>query len=223
MCGRFTLTLDPGELQEKLDLGPFLEMYQPRYNIAPTQPVSVVRDGKSRAIEQFRWGLIPSWAKDMEIGSRMINARAETLVEKPSFRNLIKKKRCLILSNGFFEWSIQDPLKGKTPYYFQVDHGEPFTFAGLYDEWKPAESENVLSCTIITCAPNELIATYHNRMPVILSEKDRWNWLEEKSPVDSILDMLLPFPSERISVCPVSKAINSPQNDSPQILLPENP
>jgi len=223
MCGRFTLTLDPGELQEKLDLGPFLEMYQPRYNIAPTQPVSVVRDGKSRAIEKFRWGLIPFWAKDMEIGSRMINARAETLVEKPSFRNLIKKKRCLILANGFFEWSIQDPLKGKAPFYFQVDHGEPFTFAGLYDEWKPTESENVLSCTIITCAPNELIATYHNRMPVILSEKDRWNWLEEKSPVDSILDMLLPFPSERISVYPVSKAINSPQNDSPQILLPENP
>jgi len=223
MCGRFTLTLDPGELQEKLDLGPFLEMYQPRYNIAPTQPVSVVRDGKSRAIEQFRWGLIPSWAKDMEIGSRMINARAETLVEKPSFRNLIKKKRCLILADGFFEWSVQDTAKGKTPYYFQVDHGEPFTFAGLYDEWKPAESENVLSCTIITCAPNELIATYHNRMPVILSEKDRWNWLEEKSPVDSILDMLLPFPSERISVYPVSKAINSPQNDSPQFLLPENP
>jgi putative SOS response-associated peptidase YedK len=223
MCGRFTLTLDPGELQDKLDLGPFLEMYQPRYNIAPTQPVSVVRDGKSRAIEQFRWGLIPFWAKDMEIGSRMINARAETLVEKPSFRNLIKKKRCLILANGFFEWSIQDPLKGKAPFYFQVDHGEPFTFAGLYDEWKPTESENVLSCTIITCAPNELIATYHNRMPVILSEKDRWNWLEEKSPVDSILDMLLPFPSERISVYPVSKAINSPQNDSPQILLPENP
>jgi putative SOS response-associated peptidase YedK len=222
MCGRFTLTLDPGELQEKLDLGPFLEMYQPRYNIAPTQPVSVVRDGASRAIEQFRWGLIPSWAKDMDIGNRMINARAETLIEKPSFRNLIKRKRCLILADGFFEWSVQDPAKGKVPFYFQVDDGEPFTFAGLYDEWKPPEGEKVFSCTIITCAPNELVNSYHNRMPVILGKEKRWKWIEEGLPIDPALNMLLPYPAEEMSVRQVSKAINSPQNDSPDILLAEN-
>jgi putative SOS response-associated peptidase YedK len=222
MCGRFTLTLDPGELQEKLELGPFLEMYQPRYNISPTQPVSVVRDVTSKAIEQFRWGLIPSWAKDMEIGSRMINARAETLVEKPSFRNLIKRKRCLILADGFFEWSVQDPGKGKVPFYFQVDHGNPFTFAGLYDEWKPSEGEKVLSCTIITCTPNSLVNSYHNRMPVILGKEDRWKWIEETLPIDPALNMLSPYPADDMSVRQVSKAINSPQNDSPQYLLKDN-
>jgi len=222
MCGRFTLTLDPGELQEKLDLGPFLEMYQPRYNIAPTQPVSVVRDATSKAIEQFRWGLIPSWAKDMEIGSRMINARAETLVEKPSFRNLIKKKRCLILADGFFEWSVQDPSKGKIPFYFQVDHGEPFTFAGLYDEWNPSEGEKVLSCTIITCAPNTLINSYHNRMPVILGKDIRWKWIDKTLPLDLVENMLLPYPAEEMSVYSASKAINSVQYDSPQFLMTEN-
>ena len=219
MCGRFTLTLDPGELQEKLDLGPFLEMYQPRYNIAPTQPVSVVRDGASRAIEQFRWGLIPSWAKDMDIGNRMINARAETLIEKPSFRNLIKRKRCLILADGFFEWSIQDPAKGKAPFYFQVDDGEPFTFAGLYDEWKPPEGEKVLSCTIITCAPNELVAQYHSRMPVILTEKDRWEFLNEDNPMELAFDMLKPYPTKAMSAREVSTTINNPKNDSSRILF----
>jgi putative SOS response-associated peptidase YedK len=222
MCGRFTLTLDPGELQEKLELGPFLEMYQPRYNISPTQPVSVVRDVITRAIEQFRWGLIPSWAKDMEIGSRMINARAETLAEKPSFKNLIKRKRCLILADGFFEWSVQDPDKGKAPFYFQVGHGEPFTFAGLYDEWKVPESEKVLSCTIITCAPNKLVNSYHNRMPVILGKEDRWKWIEETLPIELALNMLSPYPADDMSVRQVSKAINSPHNDSPQYLLKDN-
>jgi putative SOS response-associated peptidase YedK len=222
MCGRFTLTLDPGELQEKLELGPFLEMYQPRYNIAPTQPVSVVRDVTTRAIEQFRWGLIPSWAKDMEIGSRMINARSETVAEKPSFKNLIKRKRCLILADGFFEWSVQDPVKGKVPFYFQVGHGDPFTFAGLYDEWKPSEGEKVLSCTIITCTPNSLVNSYHNRMPVILGKEDRWKWVEETLPIDPALNMLSPYPADDMSVRQVSKAINSPQNDSPQYLLKDN-
>jgi putative SOS response-associated peptidase YedK len=222
MCGRFTLTLDPGELQEKLELGPFLEMYQPRYNIAPTQPVSVVRDVTTRAIEQFRWGLIPSWAKDMEIGSRMINARSETVAEKPSFKNLIKRKRCLILADGFFEWSVQDPVKGKVPFYFQVGHGDPFTFAGLYDEWKPSEGEKVLSCTIITCTPNSLVNSYHNRMPVILGKEDRWKWVEETLPLDPALNMLSPYPADDMSVRQVSKAINSPQNDSPQYLLKDN-
>jgi putative SOS response-associated peptidase YedK len=125
----------------------------------------------------------------------------------------------LILADGFFEWSVQDPSKGKIPFYFQVDHGEPFTFAGLYDEWKPAEGEKVFSCTIITCAPNELVAQFHSRMPVILTEENRWEWLEEKSSVESILDLLLPFPSEKLSVRAVSKAINSPHNDSPLFLM----
>lgn len=222
MCGRFTLTLDPGELQEKLDLGPFLEMYQPRYNISPTQPVSVVRNLTSRAIEQFRWGLIPSWAKDMEIGNRMINARAETLVEKPSFRNLIKRRRCLVLADGFFEWSVQASAKTKIPYYFQLEAGKPFTFAGLYDEWKSTEGNSIISCTIITCEPNSLLEKYHNRMPVILGAENRWTWLDDHASQNTLLDMLKPYSPQEMSVRQVSLAVNSPHNDSPDILLAEN-
>lgn len=220
MCGRFTLTLDPGELQEKLDLGPYLQVYEPRYNIAPSQSVSVVRDGGNREIEQFRWGLIPFWAKDESIGNRMINARAETIADKPSFRNSFKKKRCLILADGFFEWSVQDPALGKTPFYFQIKGGEPFTFAGLYDEWKTEQDENILSCTIITSEPNALVAKYHNRMPVILSAEKRWEWLKDGTSPDELLDMLAPSPAALMNVRPVSKDVNNPKNDSIDNLLP---
>lgn len=223
MCGRFTLTLDPGELQEKLELGPFVEMYQPHYNIAPTQSVSVVRDPQSRSIEQFKWGLIPFWAKDKEIGNRMINARAETLTEKPSFRSLITKKRCLILADGFFEWSTLGNSQPKSPYYFQLENGEPFTFAGLYDEWRPDPENKILSCTIITCTPNELISKYHDRMPVIMPIQHRWDWLNPAISLPTLLSMLSPFPASRMSARPVSKLINLPLNDFPEVLDPITP
>jgi len=219
MCGRFTLTLDPGELQESLDLGPFLQLYQPRYNISPTQPIAIVRDCETKAIELFRWGLVPSWAKDIAIGSKMINARSETIAEKPSFRSAFKKRRCLILADGFFEWSALKSDTSKTPFYFQVDNGLAFTFAGLYEVWHSPEGDQLPTCTIITCEPNNLVQKYHNRMPVILSEEDRWTWLDLDSNPDSLQKMLSPFSASRMSVRPVSKAISNPLNDSPEFLL----
>lgn len=218
MCGRFTLTLDPGELQESLDLGPFLQMYQPRYNIAPTQPVALVRDPETKAIELFRWGLVPSWAKDISIGSRMINARAESVHEKPSFRNAFKSRRCLILADGFFEWSEVTPDVGKSPFYFQIDQGTPFTFAGLYEIWHSPEGDELPTCTIITCASNDLVNKYHNRMPVILPSALRWEWLNKDASQTELISMMQPYPAKAMSVKEVSRAVNSPKNDGPDIL-----
>lgn len=218
MCGRFTLTLDPGELQESLDLGPFIQMYQSRYNIAPTQPVALVRDLQTRAIELFRWGLVPSWSKDIEIGSRLINARSETLQEKPSFRNAFKSRRCLILADGFFEWGQSAGSGGKIPYYFQLDQGAAFTFAGLYETWHSPEGDILPTCTIITCAANTLVSKIHPRMPVILPPEVRWAWLDPSQKPTDLQTMLMPYSPEQMQVREVSRLVNSPYNEGPQIL-----
>lgn len=223
MCGRFTLTLDPGELQEDLELGPFMQMYQPRYNIAPLQPVALVRDAETKAIELFRWGLVPSWAKDIEIGNRLINARSETLAEKPSFRNAFKYRRCLILADGFFEWSSKDVVGGKKPFYYQLKEGAPFTMAGLYEIWRFPGGDELPTCTIITCAANELVEQVHNRMPVILSPEARWLWLDKEAHPSELNKMLQPFSPELMQVREVSKIVNNPAVDSPEILQKNKP
>jgi putative SOS response-associated peptidase YedK len=221
MCGRYTLTLDPGELQELLDLGPFIHIVQPRYNIAPSQPVPIVKDFQTRAVELYRWGLVPFWSKDPTIGSRMINARAETVSEKPAYRGAYKYRRCLILADGFFEWSDNQKTGAKTPYYFKLKDDRPFTFAGLYEHWEPPEGGELHTCTILTCEPNELVGNYHNRMPVILSERTRWPWINPETPNPALMDSLVAYPSEEMKCTPVSRAVNSPQNDSPDILEPD--
>ena len=223
MCGRFTLTLDPGELQEALELGPFLQLYQPRYNIVPTQPVALVRDPETRTIELFRWGLVPSWAKDISIGNQMINARGESVHEKPSFRSAFKSRRCLILADGFFEWSQTSPGQGKTPYYFQVEGGQAITFAGLYETWRSPEGDELPTCTIITCAANELVSRYHQRMPVILPQELRWAWLSQEKDQAALRAMLEPYDSQRMQVREVSRLVNSPGNDNPEILIKNQP
>jgi len=218
MCGRFTLTLDPAELQESLDLGPFLQMYQPRYNIAPTQPIALVRDPGTKAIELFRWGLVPSWSKDIEIGNKLINARSETIHEKTSFRNAFKNRRCLILADGFFEWTQEPSGDAKKPLYYQVDQGAAFTFAGLYEIWRSPEGDELPTCAIITCAANSLIRQVHNRMPVILPADVRWDWLNKDRTPFELIRMLSPFPAEHMQVREVSKLVNNPSNDRPEVL-----
>jgi putative SOS response-associated peptidase YedK len=220
MCGRFTLTLDPGELQEILDLGPFVHVVQPRYNIAPSQPVPIVKDSQKREVELYRWGLVPSWAGDPKIGYRMINARSETAHEKPSFRAAFKRRRCLILADGFFEWRAEQKAGPKTPYLFKLKNDDPFTFAGLYEHWQAPQGGELHTCTILTCKPNELVKQYHNRMPVMLGAKERWTWLEEEAPQDTLLDLLGPYPADEMKCYPVSKMVNSPNNDSPEVLNP---
>jgi putative SOS response-associated peptidase YedK len=222
MCGRFTLTVDAESIQMFFpwlkDIPPQIV---PRYNIAPTQPIAVVPHSEPGAITHMVWGLIPFWAKDPKIGSRMINARAETLAEKPSFKNAFKRRRCLILADGFYEWVKQPGEKAKTPYFIHLENGNPFAFAGLWEEWQSPEGSQLQSATIITTEPNDLVAPLHNRMPVILPEDRYRDWLtpEEINPAD-LQPLLKPYPSDGMEAYPVSKLVNSPANDRPEAILP---
>lgn len=221
MCGRFTLTVDPAQIQAAF---PWLEVppgVTPRYNIAPTQPVAVVTNNGENRLDFFVWGLIPSWAKDPEIGSRMINARAETLAEKPSFRTAFRRRRCLVLADGFYEWRQEPGAKAKTPMYIRMESGEPFAFAGLWESWNSPDGSNILSCTIITTEPNALTAKIHNRMPVILPSEAIGEWLDpgERKP-EELNRFLQPYPANEMIAFPVSRLVNSPQNESPECIAP---
>ncbi len=216
MCGRFTLTLDPGDLQEELNLNISSGLLTPRYNIAPSQPVAVVRDGITRSVELFQWGLVPSWAKDVSIGYKMINARSETIAEKPSFRTPFARKRCLIPADGFYEWAQSNG--GKTPYYFYLKDHKPFTFAGLWEEWKPSEGEPLRTCTIITCEANDTLKTYHERMPVILPADLRWLWLDPAAQAPELQSWLKPYPAEEMAWHEVSRLVNKPDMDSAELI-----
>jgi putative SOS response-associated peptidase YedK len=221
MCGRFTLTVDPAQLQEALPGIQIPPHVAPRYNIAPTQPVAVVPNNGENRLDFFVWGLIPSWAKDPEIGSRMINARAETLSEKPSFRTAFRRRRCLIPASGFYEWKAGPDGKSKTPMYIYMKSGKPFSFAGLWEVWNSKDGSTIFSCTIITGQPNSLVEKIHNRMPVILKPEDYGKWLNqaEQRPED-LVPLLVPYPADEMDAYPVSKMVNSPDNDLPGLVLP---
>lgn len=188
--------LEPEELRESLELGELPVELLPNSNISPGQNVPVVLNPITREVKMFRWGLVPGWAKDPKIGYKMFNARAETLTEKPSFRKLLPRRRCLILTDGFYEWKEIDGKK--YPFYFTLIDQKPFTFAGLWDTWQKPEGEVLYSCTLITTEPNELLSQYHNRMPVILGKDQRWQWLEDTS-MEDLKALLKPFPAEKMS------------------------
>ena len=221
MCGRFTLTVDPADLKEELQNFTFPPRFTPRFNIAPSQPIlAIPNNGKNKA-DFFVWGLIPSWAKDPAIGNRLINARGETLSEKPSFRGSYKYKRCLILADGFYEWKAQPGTKTKTPYFIHMKDRKPFAFAGLWDEWNGSDGSQVQSCTIITTSPNELMATIHDRMPVILSPKDYEHWLDTSPQTpDKLQPLIKPFPAAQMSAYPVSTMVNKPEVDRAELVVP---
>jgi putative SOS response-associated peptidase YedK len=216
MCGRYTLTIDIKTVAEKFGVPAALDT-SPRYNIAPTQEVvSVMRNGTSH-LARLRWGLIPSWAKDESIGSRMINARAETLTEKPSFKGLLRSKRCLIVADGFYEWKQENG--SKIPMYMTLKSGEPFAFAGLWDLWKSPDGEHIRSCTIITTEPNDLVAPIHNRMPAILLPGAYADWLDPDIRDEQALShWLVPYPAEEMTARPVSRLVNDPKRDSPELI-----
>ena len=216
MCGRYTLTVDIKAVAEKFGVPATLET-SPRYNIAPTQEVvTIMRNGASH-LAWLRWGLIPSWSKDESIGSRMINARAETLAEKPSFKGLLRSKRCLIVADGFYEWKQENGFK--TPMYIGLKDREPFAFAGLWDQWKAPDGQQVRSCTIITTEPNELIAPIHNRMPAILLPDAYELWLDPDVHDEHALShWLAPYPSDEMMARPVSRLVNDPKRDSPELI-----
>jgi putative SOS response-associated peptidase YedK len=218
VCGRYTLKTSVDTLVEQFGIDEYPSSITPSYNIAPTQEVAaVIAEDEKRKLQMLRWGLIPSWADDPGIGNRMINARAETVSQKPSFRNAFKQRRCLILTDGFYEW--QRGQGGKQPYYIHMKDGSPFAFAGLWESWR--NGEEIRSCTIITTDANELVGEIHNRMPVILPPEDYELWLdpdfEEK---EALTSLLRPHPSEVIEAYPVSRRVNSPSNNAPECIEP---
>lgn len=217
MCGRFTLA-SPGKIVAEvfgLDEQPFLV---PRFNIAPTQDVTVVRapSGRRQAGAQ-QWGLVPSWARDESIGSKLINARAETVAEKPAFRAALRARRCLVIANGFYEW--QAASGRKQPWYFRARHGLPFAFAGLWERWQPPSGDAVESCTIITTEANEVVRPVHERMPVILAPECLDRWLTG-GPADELQALLRPAPEELLLAYPVGLGVNNPGHDDPSCIAP---
>lgn len=220
MCGRFTLTVSPNTLSNLFNTE-WSSPFKPRYNIAPTQQVPVVRsspEDNSLHIDLLKWGLIPSWAKDPSIGSHMINARSETLEEKPSFRTAFKHRRCIIPASGFYEWQMVD--KRKQPYYISMNNNIPMLFAGLWDHWKAPDGTVIESCSIISTSSNEIISSLHDRMPVILPEHDINAWLHSSTTADELKSLLKPCPSDLMQLYPVSNVVNSPKNDSPECIQP---
>ena len=224
MCGRYTLATSQEQLQERFSVqGGNLEI-QPRYNVAPTQSVLTVTSNAEHQnqAEYMRWGLIPSWAKDASMGARMINARAETLAEKPSFRRALQKRRCLVLADGFYEWKSGG--KSKTPFYLALRTREPFGMAGLWETWKAPSGEWIHSCTIITTEANDLVDRIHNRMPVILPQDVEATWLDQDINDPGFLTELLgPYPADEMEAYQVSTLINSPANETPECITPVEP
>ena len=220
MCGRFTLTATPDELQRAfpwLILPEADDALPPRYNIAPSQPIPVVPNNGENKLDYFVWGLIPFWAKDPKIGNRLINARGETLAEKPSFKAAYKYRRCLVLADGFYEWETET----RRPHYARMKSGNPFAFAAIWERWQSSDGSEVLSSAIITTEPNEVIAPIHNRMPVILLPEDYDRWLTPgEVPAGELDPLLKPYPSEEMEIYPVSTVVNNPRNDHAACIRP---
>jgi putative SOS response-associated peptidase YedK len=218
MCGRYTLRTPVDSLAEAFEIEEYPSSITPNYNIAPTQEVAaVVEEDEKRKLEMLHWGLIPSWAKDPSIGNKMINARAETVAEKPSFRRAFKVRRCLILADGFYEWKKTDD--GKQPYHVKMEDGSLFAFAGLWETWQ--NGEEIRSCTIITTDANDLMSEIHHRMPVILHPEDYAMWLDHDFEEKEVLTTLLkPYPADVMEAYPVSRRVNKPSNNEPSVLEP---
>jgi len=220
MCGRFTIAVEPAELQEEFDFPQMPSDWVMRYNVSPTQPVAVITSTTNKHIEFFKWGLIPGWAQDPAIGERLTNARSETLTEKPSFHQAFQKRRCLILADGFYEWRRSKEARGgSAPFRFIKKDKKPFAFAGLWELWRSPEGEEVKSCTIITCAANPVVAAVHERMPVMLLKQDYWNWLD-LSDQSSLLGLLKPYPPELMEGYPVGKGVNDVSLDRKELIEP---
>jgi putative SOS response-associated peptidase YedK len=216
MCGRYTLRTPVDALAERFETDETPSSIAANYNVAPTQGVATVLvEGGKRKLEMLHWGLIPSWADDPSVGNRMINARAETVAEKRSFRNAFRNHRCLVLADGFYEW--QKGANGKQPYYIRMQDDSPFAFAGLWESWH--NGTEIRSATIITTDANDVVAPIHTRMPVILHPEDYGLWLdpdfEEKEPLTTLLK---PYPTEAMEAYPVSRRVNSPSNNEPNVI-----
>ena len=222
MCGRFVYAAQCDENQLAFPQVIFPNEMPLRYNIAPGQDITAIANNAEPRADTFKWGLIPSWAKDHKIVNRLINARGETLAEKPSFRTAFKRRRCLIPTTGFYEWQSNLDSRTKTPMYIALKSGTPFAFAGLWELWHSPEGESIQSCTIITTEPNGLMAPIHNRMPVILPANAYDLWLDPAERTD-LQDLFVPYSAQEMIAHPVSTLVNSPMNDTPDCLKSVQP
>lgn len=214
MCGRYTIVVSMEELMLRyLNELPTNRYHTPRYNVAPMQNVlAVVHDGEKNRLGELRWGLVPSWASDDRIGSKMINARSETLLEKPSFKSLVKRKRAIVPADGFYEWK-QNGGK-KQPMRITMKDGAIFSMAALYDTWNAPDGRKISTCTIITTTPNSLMADIHDRMPVILRPEDEASWLNrDNDDVGQLTSLLLPYSADAMRAYPVSPIVGNVKND----------
>lgn len=224
MCGRFSLHQTGEVLAEAFNLEA-VPLVAPRYNIAPTQTVSTLISTPQKPDPHFyplRWGLIPSWAKEASIGQRLFNARAETVAQKPSFRAAFKRRRCLILADGFYEWQAPENGTAKQPYYLFLKHHQPFAFAGLWEHWiSPRSGVEIQTCVILTTAANTFMESIHDRMPVILPPADYERWLDpENDDPQALQSLLRPYAADAMEGYPVSTLVNRPQHDAPDCIIP---
>ena len=224
MCGRFTIISDPVAYQMEFDIqidGQVLNDWKARYNVVPSQAIPVVAQSETLVLKFMRWGLIPPWGKADNKKFQLINVRAESILEKPYFRNLLQKQqRCFILADGFYEWQAPGPgAKTKIPHYFRLKERKPFVFASLWDSGEIREGTQENTCAIITCNPNPLVAPIHQRMPVILNAQTGQEWLG-LTDLSHLLALLKPYPAEEMTSHEVSRLVNSPAADSPDCILP---
>ncbi len=221
MCGRFLEISKPQAIADAMGVPvDRIPAHKPRYNISPTHPVFGVRvQGAKRVIDVFAWGLVPVWAKDPSIGARLINARSETVEEKPSFRGSFKNSRCLIIADGFYEWRRMGA--GKQPYLIRLKSREPFGFGGLWSHWTGPDGSEISSCAILTTSPNAVMKPIHDRMPVIIPKDRIGEWLDHnRYDPRQLSDFFRPYPDDELETYPVSTLVNSPANDSPACIDP---
>jgi len=219
MCGRYSLVADLGELARRFEFDGDWLAFESAYNIAPTQDVLTVVGGETRRGGFMRWGLVPWWAKDLSIGSRMINARAETVAERPAFRDALRHRRCLVIADGFYEW--QRTGARKRPMRVVMRTGEPFAFAGLWSTWKGPDGNRIASCAIITTTTNDLLRPIHDRMPAILPRHMEEFWLDPAVDDPNMLaSALTPYPDDAMEAYEVSDVVNSSANDGPEVIAP---
>ncbi|GIM45232.1 putative SOS response-associated peptidase YoqW [Collibacillus ludicampi] len=214
MCGRYSFSPEIQQIIQRFKIDEITFEYTPRYNLAPGQmiPAIIANEGRNR-LGLLKWGLIPYWAKDEKIGYKTINAKAETVHEKPAFRHAFRKKRCIIPADGFYEWKKSE--SGKQPMRITLKSGEPFGMAGLFDSWTSSDGTKIHTCTIITTRPNELVSEIHDRMPVILRPEDETIWLDrEKQDVELLQSLLVPYPAEQMRAYPVSPMVGNVKNDT---------
>ena len=219
MCGRYSLVADLGELARRFEFDGDWLAFESAYNIAPTQDVLTVVGGETRRGGFMRWGLVPWWAKDLSIGNRMINARAETVAERPAFRDALRRRRCLVLADGFYEW--QRTGSARRPMRVVMRSGEPFAFAGIWAVWKDPDGNRIPSCAIITTAANDLLRPVHDRMPVVLPRQMEELWLDATvDDPDILASVLTPHHDDAMKVYEVSDLVNSAANDGPGVIEP---